>query len=344
MPRMVSRYPAVRGLYVALGIALLPACGGGGGTPTLHIAGPTMGTHYNVKIVDRTGRLDAKTIKAGIESILNLVDEQMSTYRDDSELSRLNANPSTNWIETSLDLVDVVDAAKRISRLTDGAFDVTVGPLVNLWGFGPHVRRESPPSADEIRGALSRVGYGKVAVRRSPPGIRKSKADIVIDLSAIAKGYAVDKISDHLASLGLSDYLVEIGGDLRASGRNIHGAPWAIAIEKPAPGGREVQRVVSITDQAVATSGDYRNYFETRGQRYSHTINPLTGFPVSHGLASVTVWSTSATEADAIATALMALGPEAGYTLARRQKLAAYFVARTETGFTAKSTIDLGPD
>jgi thiamine biosynthesis lipoprotein len=332
----------VRNFCAALMIAVLMACRGGDRDPLLHVTGPTMGTQYNVKIVDAPADPNAMVIKAGVESILNQVNRQMSTYRTDSELTRFNNNSNTDWIDTSTDLLDVVEAAFRVSRLTKGAFDVTVGPLVNLWGFGPDGRRNKPPTTREVREVLSHIGYEKVSIRRSPPAIRKSNANIHIDLSAIAKGYAVDRIADYLDSLALTNYLVEIGGDLKASGHNINGTPWAIAIEKPSAEGRMVQRVVHITDQAMATSGDYRNYFERNGQRFSHTINPLNGSPVTHNLASVTVWSATAMDADAMATALMVLGPEAGYKLAHRRKLGAYFVMRTNKGFTEKSTLDLG--
>ena len=334
--------PLIRNFYAALMIAVLMACSGGDRDPLLHVTGPTMGTQYNVKIVDAPADLNATLIKAGIESILNQVNRQMSTYRADSELSRLNDNMTTDWIDTSTELLDVIEAAFRVSQLTQGAFDVTVGPLVNLWGFGPDGRGDNPPTTREVRELLSRIGYEKVSIRQSPPAIRKSDPTIHIDLSAIAKGYAVDRVADYLESLGLTNYLVEIGGDLKVNGHNVNGMPWAIAIEKPTAEGRMVQRVVHITDQAMATSGDYRNYFERDGQRFSHTINPLNGLPVSHSLASVTVWSATAMDADAMATALMVLGPEAGYELAHKRKFGAYFVVRTQNGFAEKSTMDLG--
>ncbi len=331
----------VRNFCAALMIAALTACGDGERDPLLHVAGPTMGTRYNVKIVDAPVDLNAALIKTGIESILNQINRQMSTYRADSELTRLNHNPTTDWIDTSSDLLYLIEAAIRVSRLTQGAFDVTVGPLVNLWGFGADGRADDPPAARDIHEVLTRTGYEKLSVRRSPPGIRKAKG-MYIDLSAIAKGYAVDRVAGYLGSLGLANYLVEIGGDLKANGHNADGMPWAIAIEKPAPEGRMVQQVVHITGQAMATSGDYRNYYEHNGQRFSHTIDPRTGLPVSHSLASVTVWSATAMDADAMATALMVLGPEAGYELAHRRKLGAYFIVRTKNGFAEKSTLDLG--
>lgn len=334
--------PVTCNACLALTTALLMACSGGDRDPLLHVTGSTMGTQYNVKIVDAPADLNAALIKTRIEAILDQVNGQMSTYLADSELNRLNDNMTTNWIDASTDLRDVIAAALRVSRLTKGAFDVTVAPLVNLWGFGPEERVNDLPTAAEIREVLSRIGYQKVAVRRSPPAIRKSQPDINIDLSAIAKGYAVDRVADYLESLGLVNYMVEIGGDVRLNGHNLEGTPWAIAIEKPAAGGRTVQRIVHVTDQAMATSGDYRNFFEHNGQRFSHTINPLSGLPVSHSLASVTVWSPRAMDADAMATALMVLGPETGYELALRQKLGAYFIIRTQHGFMEKSTVDLG--
>ncbi len=327
---------------VVLVIAVLTACSSSNGNPLLHIAGPTMGTQYNIKIVDAPADLNTALIKTEIESILDHVNRQMSTYRTDSELTRLNDNITTDWIDASTELLDVIEAAFHVSRLTKGAFDVTVGPLVNLWGFGPGERGDDPPSNREIREVLSRVGYEKVSIRRSPPAIRKSQANVYIDLSAIAKGYAVDRVAEYLASQRLVNFMVEIGGDLRVNGHNVNDVPWTIAIEKPGAEGREVQRVVHITDQAMATSGDYRNYFEHNGQRFSHTINPINGIPVSHNLASVTVLSATAMDADAMATALMVLGPKTGYELAQSRKLGAYFVVRTDNGFVEKSTLDLG--
>ncbi len=332
----------IRTTFAALMIAVLTACGGGNSDPLLHITGPTMGTRYNVKIVAAPAHVNAALIKAGVESILSQVNRQMSTYRADSELTRLNDNRSTGWIDTSTELVEVIAAASRVSRLTDGAFDVTVGPLVNLWGFGPGGRKDDPPTPREIRELLPHIGYEKISIRRSPPAIKKSTANVYIDLSAIAKGYAVDSVAAYLESLRVANYLIEIGGDLKVHGHNVDRMPWTIAIEKPDADGRAVQRVVRVTDHAMATSGDYRNYVEHNGRRFSHTINPINGLPVSHNLASVTVWSATAMHADAMATALMVLGPEAGYALAHRQKLGAYFLVRTKNGFAEKSTPDLG--
>lgn len=305
----------------------------------LRFSGSTMGTTYTVKVADAPTDLSQDQLQAAIERVLEKVNDQMSTYRADSELSKLNSNSSTQWIDSSADLLTVVEEALRVSRLTDGAFDITVGPLVNLWGFGPGKQENQVPTQQQITAAMSRVGYTKMSTRRSPPAIRKTRRDIYIDLSAIAKGYGVDKIAEHLESLGVHNYLVEIGGDLRAKGHNAEGTPWKIGIEKPVPEQRAVQLIIQLQDQGMATSGDYRNFFEKDGQRFSHTINPRNGMPITHNLASVTVLSPTAMGADAMATALLVMGPETGYMLAKRERLAAYFINRTADGFVDRSTL-----
>ncbi len=305
----------------------------------LRFSGSTMGTTYTVKVADAPTDLSQDQLQAAIERVLEKVNDQMSTYRADSELSKLNSNSSTQWIDSSADLLTVVEEALRVSRLTNGAFDITVGPLVNLWGFGPDKQENQVPTQQQITAAMSRVGYTKMSTRRSPPAIRKTRRDIYIDLSAIAKGYGVDKIAEHLESLGVHNYLVEIGGDLRAKGHNAEGTPWKIGIEKPVPEQRAVQLIIQLQDQGMATSGDYRNFFEKDGQRFSHTINPRNGMPITHNLASVTVLSPTAMGADAMATALLVMGPETGYMLAKRERLAAYFINRTADGFVDRSTL-----
>ena len=305
----------------------------------LRFSGSTMGTTYSVKVADAPTDLSQDQLQAAIKRVLEKVNDQMSTYRADSELSKLNSNSSTQWIDSSADLLTVVEEALRVSRLTDGAFDITVGPLVNLWGFGPDKQENQVPTQQQITDAMSRVGYTKMSTRRSPPAIRKTRRDIYIDLSAIAKGYGVDKIAEHLESLGVHNYLVEIGGDLRAKGHNAEGTPWKIGIEKPVPEQRAVQLIIQLQDQGMATSGDYRNFFEKDGQRFSHTINPRNGMPITHNLASVTVLSPTAMGADAMATALLVMGPETGYMLAKRERLAAYFINRTADGFVDRSTL-----
>ena len=304
----------------------------------IRLTGDTMGTTYTVKVKTLPSGMDLSTLQAGVAGILERINGRMSTYKKDSELSSFNNRATTEWVGVSAETALVVHEALRISRLTGGAFDITVGPLVNLWGFGPSRRKDAPPSDNTIQKTLASVGYAQIHVRESPPGIRKDQPHLEIDLSAIAKGYAVDQVAEYLESQTLSDYLVEIGGEIRAKGEKAAGTPWKVAIERPVPEERAVLRLLHLGGKAMATSGDYRNFFEQEGQLFSHTINPRTGKPVTHTLASVTVLSNSCMEADALATGLMVLGPEAGFSLAQREKFPALFVTRTAEGFEEKAT------
>ena len=315
---------------------LLGACGARATLAEFH--GSTMGTTYSVKIADLPPTLDSNTLHGEIEAVFARINEQMSTYLEDSHLSRFNAGHGTRWFSAPVELVTVVQQAQRLSELTGGAFDVTVGPLVNLWGFGPPARPERPPSAEAIADVRQRIGYRKLDVRMSPPGLKKSIPDLYVDLSAIAKGYAVDQVAEHLEQRGVSNYLVEVGGEIRGLGHNARYVPWQIAIEKPVSGTRVVQQIIAVDGVSIATSGDYRNHFEHQGRRFSHTIDPNTGSPVTHALASVTVLNPSATYADALATGLMVLGPESGYELAEREGLAALFIVKTEGDFASHAT------
>jgi len=335
-----ARAAARAGLLVRGGVLLvllLAACGNPA-SRLYSLSGLTMGTSYHVKLVGMPDGLDRDEIADRIEDLLTEINHQMSTYDSESELSRFNRTDSTAWIEVSPGLATVVRTACHVSELTDGAFDVTVAPLVDLWGFGPEDHGDRIPSAAEISAASARIGYANIVARGSPPAIRKQIPDLHIDLSAIAKGYAVDQVTELLESLGIHDYLVEIGGELRGRGHNSAGEQWRIGVEQPSSGDREVREVIRVNGAGVATSGDYRNYFEKDGVRYSHTINPRTGRPVTHRLASVTVIGPTTMEADALATGLMVLGPEDGYRLAEREGIAASFIVRTDDGFSDRQT------
>ena len=334
-----------RAMGVLIGMVwLLSACQSGTQQRALtELQGATMGTTYTVKVVGLPAELKPERIQAAIDSILEKINRQMSTYLPDSELSQLNRSQATDWIDASQELVDVLKQAQRVSALTNGAFDVTVGPLVNLWGFGPSTGINQVPSDQDIQEARNRVGYRGLQVRSSPPAIRKDRPDLYVDLSAIAKGYAVDKVAEHLQALEIDDYMVEIGGEIQAKGRNASDRFWRIAVEKPSTGSRSLHTVIELNDVGIATSGDYRNYFEKEGRRYSHTIDPMTGHPVTHKLASVTVANPSTMQADVMATALMVLGPRAGYRFAEQHKLAAFFIVKSEDGFYDKVTAAFRP-
>lgn len=302
------------------------------------LRGQTMGTTFSIKLVAAPPDLDARDLQLEVEAELQTIEQTMSTYLTASELSRLNNNRSTGDIEVSAALCSVIDAALALSRYTKGAFDITVGPLVNAWGFGPEGSVDKPPARARIERLQHSTGYTHLAADCSTPSIRKQKPDLYLDLSGYAKGYAVDQLARILDARGLSNYIVEVGGELKMRGHNASREPWAIAIERPSQDGQPVQSVVRLTDLAVATSGDYRNYFEHDGVRYSHTIDPMTGSPVTHEVASVTVIADSAAYADAIATALLVLGPVDGLAFAERENIAAYFLMQADEGIAATMT------
>lgn len=300
------------------------------------LAGNTMGTQYSVKLTQ--SELDAALLQQDIEGSLEQVEQMMSTYRPGSEISRFNEQPSTDWQTVSKAFCESVEQAQQLSTFTDGAFDITVAPLVNLWGFGPGDMIDELPSDDKIAALLQLVGYEHLHTDCSLPALRKDLAGLMLDMSAFGKGLAVDVVADLLDGKGFEHYLVEVGGELRLRGRNTSGEPWAIGIELPLTEQRRPHTIVRLTDTALATSGDYRNFFETDGQRYSHTIDTRTGKPVTHSLASVTVVDSKAWRADALATALLVLGPEKGMELAVREQLAVLFLTRDDSGIDERAT------
>lgn len=300
--------------------------------PTVHLTGSTMGTYYELKLVPTPGQVVPPDLKQQVETLLAQINRQMSTYDPDSELSRFNRSPSTDWIAVSPALYQVVAEGLRMCALTDGAFDITVGPLVNLWGFGPERRRDEAPSEAAIQQARERVGFRRLQAREQPPALKKARTDLYVDLSALAKGYAVDHLAELAEAHGLHNYLVAISGDLRAKGRNGKGQPWTVAIERPTPDQRAVERLIKLGDHAVSTAGDYRNFFEQGGRRYSHIIDPHSGRPVPPTVASVTVIDQIDLKADAADTALMAAGAEAGFRLATEHHIAALFLMPDSNG------------
>ena len=315
-------------------LAALGACGDSARErPVQELVGSTMGTTFSIKVVAPPENLDLPSLQRDIEGVLAGINGMMSTYLSDSELSRFNASESVEWVEVSPELCHTIEASLVVSEFTDGAFDVTVGPLVNLWGFGPGDSAYEPPGNDTLTTAMQDIGYAKLHVDCTVPALRKESPGVYVDLSAFAKGYAVDEVAELLDARALPDYLVEIGGEMRMRGANARSEPWAIAIETPDRDARSVQTVVHLSDAAMATSGDYRNFFEHEGRFYSHTIDPRTGYPVTHNGASVTVVADTAAFADAAATALLVLGPDAGMKLAERESIAAYFLLRLGNEF-----------
>lgn len=313
--------------------------------------GETMGTSYLVKVHDfpvhsaKVG--DWETLVETIKKRVAQVDQAMSTYNNDSDISTFNASESTDWFAVSKDTATVVELALEISKLTDGAFDITVAPAVNLWGFGPKTSSFSAAELETKSNELKeRIGYEKLEVRLDPPALKKERPDLAIDLSAIAKGYAVDAVGELLESKKLNNYMVEIGGEVRCRGNKGIKGPWAIAIERPLilpPGGLAFpgwQRRLLLNDLSLATSGDYQNYRSVDGMKYSHIIDPRTGFPTEkiaqgedapeYRLGSVSVLDKNCVRADALATAMFVLGPDKGLELAESQGLPVLFLLRSD--------------
>lgn len=309
---------------------MLAACGNE--PETLDLRGRTMGTWYSVRIVAPPGDspVALEALRQRVAARLEELDNLFSTYRPDSEVSRFNAHPGLEWFGVSPDFLAVLEQSVSVARITGGAFDATVGPLVELWGFGAGDASGRVPNPEEVERLLRATGSGYLQWRESPPAVRRTRPDVRLDFSAIAKGYAVDRIWELLSEAGLDAYLVEVGGEVRARGRRANGRDWSIGIENP--DGSGVADAVPLRDAAIATSGDYRNFFEHGGRRYSHVIDPRAGWPVAHDLASVTVVSPTAARADALATALLVLGPVAGMELAEREKIAALMSVRAHDG------------
>ena len=326
--------------FVAGVVLLLAGCTGDSRAP-LQLSGYALGTSWHVTIAsnDQT-EIDSAALQALVQGQLDRVNRSMSTYLPDSEINRFNASSVGVWQEPSADFLTVLDAALAIGTATEGAYDITVGPLVDLWGFGPGEPRTGIPSRIAVAQAKEQVGQAKV--ERDGVRARRMK-NVSLDFSSIAKGYAVDLVAEALGHIGVTHYMVEVGGEMRVAGMSPRGDAWRVAIEQPNPERREVARAISITDVAVATSGDYRNYFDLDGERYSHTIDPRTGYPVRHDLVSVTVIDDSTMLADAWATALTVLGGEEAYALAEEKNLAVYFIRSTADSFVASYTAAFEP-
>lgn len=333
----VAEYPNT--LYCLLVIMIIIGC-----TPTsethliIQINGTTMGTQYSIKIADPLKDQQLAELQTGIGTLLENINNSMSTYLETSELSAINQARHDNWIQISDPLLIIIDKALALSNISSGAFDITVGPLVNLWGFGPDYTGDQLPDEITINALKAKIGYQKLQLDTINKRIRKLEPSLYLDLSAIAKGYGVDCVADYLQSRNIKNYLVEIGGELKAHGHRAPNQAWRIAIEEPSGETRDWYKTIELTRNAVASSGDYRNFFEIEGKRYSHTIDPHTGKPVTHNLAAVTVIHSSAMEADGLATLLLVMGPDEGYKLAQDLKLAALFIIRNGNQLRDKST------
>jgi len=295
------------------------------------LAGETMGSAWSAKIVDLPPA-EAAALRDGIQARFDAVDLALSTWRADSALSRFNARDDGEWTDVDPELAAVLRYALSLGADSDGAYDVTIAPLVNLWGFGPDPASWRVPEAAAIEAARARVGWRKVEIdpaldrARKAPGVR-------LDLSSLGKGRGVDRVAEYLDSRGYANYLVDLSGKLRARGRNARGARWRVAVERPGPdqagaSGTLGNEIVTLDDASVATAGDYRRFFESGGRHYSHIIDPATGYPVAHQTVSATALAADCMHADALATVFMAMAPDAALRLADARGVAALLIGR----------------
>lgn len=318
------------GFLVLAGV--LSGCGNGDSLERFD--GPTMGSRYSIQYVRHASTPGPKAVQAEVENILAEVDRQFSTYRSDSDTERFNALPAGRCQVMPGPVLELVRVGERLSSQSEGSYDLTVEPLLNLWGFGPQAREEKVPSAQALAEVQQRVGHSHLRI----DGDRLCKdAAVEVDFNSIAAGYAVDTIAAKLEAMGIHDYLAEATGELKAVGKKLDGSPWRIALEEPRDDQQVAKRIIAVDGYGVSTSGDYRNYFEQGGRRYSHTFDARTGTPVLHTLASVTVIHPSALMADGLSTLLLILGPERGWDYAETHNIGAFFVIRADTGFVIRT-------
>ncbi|MFT3931181.1 MAG: FAD:protein FMN transferase [Spongiibacteraceae bacterium] len=309
----------------------------------IRFEGETQGTTYHITVVACQPRQKFEVLQQRVEQRLAEIDRALSNYRDDSELSHFNQTGPGSWIAVGADLYAVLKASQQISAESDGAFDITIAPLIDLWGFGRHRKEGFIPSETDIAQARTAVDYRQLEIDPLQPRVKKLNA-LSIDINGIAQGYSVDQLANTLNELGCSDFLVEVGGELRLVGLNAERKPWRIGIEKPgdAVNGNGVasaaESAIIGSHIGITTAGDYHDYFEKDGVRYSHTIDPRTGKPIAHKLASVTVVASDATSADGWDTALEVLGPTAGFELAQKNNIAAFFITREGNNFSVRYT------
>ncbi|TRW48660.1 FAD:protein FMN transferase [Aliidiomarina halalkaliphila] len=320
-------------VVLLLAVCVLSACGPRMEPAPKVLEGRIFGTFFQVSIGTQH-EFDEDEIKTGVLTVLNEVDRQMSTYRDDSVLNRVNRAPLGEPVTVPPELFYVLELGYEIAELSGGAFDFTVGGLVNLWGFGPEGRVTTAPDDDVLQQRLQEVGYRYVSLDAANQTVTRH-ADVFIDLSGIAKGYGVDAVSEYLLTKGIDNHLVNIGGDLKGNGMRSEERAWHVGIEAPNDAQQIIRHIMPIYNLGMVGSGDYRNYFEEDGVRYSHTIDPTTGRPIAHRLAGVHVIGENTTEIDALATVFMVLGEEVGLQFANEHDIAAIFLYRTNGNFDA---------
>ena len=337
----IQYYRTVKTFAVIL--ILTTACvGERQGPQVVEFSGPTMGTMFSIKVVIKPSNLekvDIQVIDLEILAELETINVLMSTWDPNSELSRFNRSTSLEPFPVSPITFEVFQWAVKLEQETNGTLDVTSAPLLELWGLGPHEQRNHVPKSEVITRTLEATGIDNLELDSTAMTVRKIRPDIQCEFSALAPGYTADRLATLLESHGFNNFLVDIGGEFRGRGHNASGLPWQIAIELPDASGETISRIVSVSNSAIATSGDYRNYYEVNGERITHILDPRTGWPIKHQLASVTVLDTLAVRADGLSTAFMVLGLEKSLEQAEELDLAALFIMRNnDGGFTEYTT------
>jgi thiamine biosynthesis lipoprotein len=330
---LLSGLVAASGLFAGCATPVAPRA--------IWLTGQTMGSSWSVTVVQEPAGglpVPAALLQQGIQARFDAVDRALSTYRADSALSVFNADQSGEWRDVDPELASVMAYALELADHSGGAYDITVGPLVNLWGFGPDPATLRVPDAAAIESAKALVGWQKVAVDRARSRARKQPG-VRVDLSSLGKGRGVDRVAEYLDSQGIAHYLIDLSGKLRARGSNPEGRAWRVAVERPGPDAGSATpsvepAVVELRDESVATAGDYRRFFESGGRHYSHIIDPRTGEPVSHRTVSSTVLAADCMQADALATMLMVMAPDAALALANRRRLRALLIEREPGRFS----------
>lgn len=344
----LTRSPATvqRGLRLSFILMLSVMLGACQPTPPaqLRIQGNTMGTFYVVTVNDAFPGGEA-ALQRQLDALLARMNREISTYDPGSLISRFNQGTGKEPMAIPATMAKIVQQGIAAGHLTGGKLDVTVGPLVNLWGFGPDKRPLKRPSAEAIAQARERVGIDKLSLSRQEGHflLGKSIPDLYLDLSTLGEGAASDEIAALLEDKGVNNYLIEVAGAVRSRGHNSQGNPWRVAIVEPSDRPGAIEDVVIPNGMALSTAGSYRNYYELDGVRYSHIIDPATGAPVTHRLVSASVITPTALEADALDTALMVMGPEQALAFARAHKLAVYLIVKTAQGFEAQFTPEFAP-
>lgn len=301
----------------------------------LVLEGKTMGTVWRVSLAGVEPARKA-ALQQAIQQQLDQDDQTLSTWKKDSVLSRFNQYQGSEPQPVSADMADILVQALRIGQKTDGAMDITVGPLVNLWGFGPAKQPQHTPTDAEIAAARAQTGLQHLRVIQGVDGqwLQKDLPALYVDLSTMGEGYATDHLARLMEQQGITDYLVSVGGAVLSRGNNASDQPWRVAIQKPTDRENAVEARVDLQGHGISTSGSYRNYYELDGKRISHVIDPATGRPIDHNLVSATVIATTALEADGWDTGLMVLGTERAKALALKEHLAVYLISKQGDGFT----------